>query len=180
MAHSVLSPRGSLPIPPADFWRLLQPVAQAAAEAGQPDTTLAALDKGLAECVGHKLFTVLVLNFEKGENQRYYSNQPQAYPTGASKPIERSSAFFKRLVEEGRPAISYGYDDIRHYFFDHELIRSLGCESCVNLPIRWNGKTIGTLNLLHQADWYRDSDLPLLSAFASFAVAPALEIISRW
>lgn len=165
---------------PRDVWPLLAPIADAASQAGQPHATLAALDKALAQAIGHKLFTVLVLNFGRGENQRYYSNQPQAYATGDSKPIEPNSAFYKRLIGEGRPAISRNYDDIKAMFFDHELIRSLGCESCVNMPIRWDGKTIGTLNLLHQADWYRDDDLPILSAFTALAAAPALEIIRRW
>ena len=130
--------------------------------------------------MGHKLFTVLILNFAKGENQRYYSNQPDAYKTGGSKPIDRDSAFFKNVVGSGQPAMLRTYEDIKAVFFDHELIRSLGCESCVNVPIRWDGQTVGTLNLLHNANWYRDSDLPLLEAFGSSAVAPAQEIIRRW
>lgn len=39
-------------------------------------------------------------------------------------------------------------------FPDHELIQSLGCESCLNLPIIINGQLRGTLNCLHNAGHY--------------------------
>ena len=154
--------------------------AKALGETPQPHRSLAALDKALAGTVGHKLFTVLVLNHERGLNQRYYSNQPQAYPTGGSKPIETDSALYREVVSGGRARICRDYDDIRRAFFDHELIRSLGCESAVNVPIRWNGATLGTLNLLHEAGWYGERHLPLLAGFAALAVPAAVEITKRW
>ncbi len=160
-------------------WGPLSSVAQAMAAPDQPHPTLSALDAALAATVGHKLFTVLILNFEKGENQRYYSNQPAAYPTGGAKPIVSDSAFFAQL-QRGEPTFLRSYEEIKAQFPDHELIRSLRCESCVNMPIRWSGKTIGTLNLLHDEGWYREEQFPLIAAFAALAVAPALEIIRRW
>jgi len=39
-------------------------------------------------------------------------------------------------------------------FPDHELIQSLGCESCLNLPIVVGGIVIGTLNCLDEAGHY--------------------------
>ncbi|SDR07627.1 GAF domain-containing protein [Rhizobiales bacterium GAS191] len=158
----------------------LTDVAAALTRADQPGPSLAALDSALAQTIGHKLFTVLVLNFAKNENQRYYSNQPKAYPTGGSKPIETESDLYKEVVLGGRPRICRDAQDIRRAFFDHELIASLGCESAVNVPVRWNGTTLGTLNLLHQARWYGEAELPLLSAFAALAVPAMLEIIRRW
>ena len=159
---------------------LLLDAAHAVTLPDQPAASLAAIDKGLAATVGHKLFTLLVLNFARGENQRYYSNQPKSYPTGGAKLIEKDSAMFRDVVLGGRPRILRNRDDIREAFFDHELIASLGCESCVNYPIRWNGTTLGTLNLLHEAGWYRESDYRALSAFAALTVPAVLEIIKGW
>ena len=45
-------------------------------------------------------------------------------------------------------------EEIAEVFPDHELIRSLGCESCLNLPIFINGEMRGTLNCLHEAGHY--------------------------
>jgi hypothetical protein len=157
---------------------LIEAVAQAGTGEGQPNAILAELDRALAQAVGHKLFTVLVLNEEVGRNQRYYSNQPNAYPVGGSKPVDRSSALYKDVILGGTPRICYDYDDIKRAFFDHELIRSLGCESAVNFPVRWNGKTIGTLNLLHQAGWYNDRNVAAIAPFAALS-RPALIEIAR-
>ncbi|MGJ5199575.1 MULTISPECIES: GAF domain-containing protein [unclassified Bradyrhizobium] len=155
-------------------------VARAGTEPGQPNVILASLNLALAQTVGHKLFTVLVLNEDVGQNQRYYSNQPGAYPVGGSKPIDRSSAFYKEIVLTGKPRICYDYEDMKRAFFDHELIRSLGCESAVNYPVRWNGKTIGSLNLLHQAGWYDEHKVAAIGAFAALSAPALLDIVRGW
>lgn len=140
-------------------------------------TRLAAIDTALAALVGHTLFTVLVLNWDAGENQRYYSNLPDAYPVGGAKPIVKSSA---SEIFEGKCRFLDDSAAITAAFFDHELIHSLGCESCVNIPVRWNGKTIGSMNILHKAHCYTAADIPTFSIFAALA-APALnEIIANW
>lgn len=154
-------------------------VATASRAEGQPNAGLAALDKALAAAIGHKLFTVLVINWAKNENQRFYTNQPGPYPTGGAKPLVKEGEFYREVIMAGRPRICRDYDDVKRAFFDHELIRSLGCESAVNYPVRWNGRTIGSLNLLHQAGWYREDDMPALSAFAQMTVPALMEIVSR-
>jgi hypothetical protein len=165
---------------PRMYLMMIEAVAQAGTEQGQPDAVLGKLDRALEQVVGHKLFTVLVLNEEVGQNQRYYSNQPKAYPVGGSKPIDRSSALYRDVIVAGKPRICHDYEDIKRAFFDHELIRSLGCESAVNYPVRWNGKTIGTLNLLHQAGWYNEHNVAAISPFAALSVPALLEITRGW
>lgn len=155
-------------------------VARVGTEEGQPNALLAKLDRSLEQTVGHKLFTVLVLNEEAGQNQRYYSNQSKAYPVGGSKPIDRSSAFYRDIVLTGKPRICHDYEDIKRAFFDHELIRSLGCESAVNYPVRWNGKTVGSLNLLHQAGWYNERNVAAIGPFAALSVPALLDIARAW
>ena len=149
----------------------------AAASADTAAGRLAAIDRAIAEGIGHKLFTVLVLNWDRGENQRYYSNQPDAYPVGGAKPIARSSA---SAMLEGQCRFLDTYEDVKAAFFDHELIRSLGCESCVNVPVRWAGRTIGTLNILHEANWYTPADVPAFTVFAALAAPAMQEIIAGW
>ncbi len=67
-------------------------------------------------------------------------------------------------------------DDIRSVFFDHELIRSLGCESVLNLSIRWNGPVIAVLNLLPQAHWYDAVDPMAVLPLAQLAVPALLQL----
>jgi len=153
------------------------PLLMRAAAADTVATRLAALDHAVERWVGHKLFTVLVLNWEKGENQRYYRNLPDAYPVGGAKPINLSTS---STIMEGQCRYLDTYEDVKAAFFDHELIRSLGCESCVNVPIRWNGTTIGAMNILHEANWYGSDDAPTLKMFAALAAPAAMEIIAGW
>ena len=149
----------------------------AASLADTTATRLAALDAATKATIGHKLFTVLVLNWDRGENQRYYSNMPDAYLVGGSKPI---TAQLQARLMEGECRFLNDYEEIKAVFFDHELIRSLGCESCVNVPIRWGGTTIGMMNLLHDAHWYTKADVPTLQAFAALAVPAVKDIIAAW
>jgi len=63
-------------------------------------------------------------------------------------------------------------------FFDHELILSLGCASVLNVPVVWDGRTLGTINLLHEAGWYDETDVPVGQLFAVLAI-PALVDLTR-
>jgi hypothetical protein len=140
---------------------------------------LSALDQALVNTVGHKIFTVLMVDLSTDRNQRYYTNQPESYPVGGSKQIVRTNDFYKDIIVAGKPRICRDYDDMKRAFFDHELIRSLGCESAVNFPIRWNGQTIGSLNLCHEAYWYTEADLPAIGSFAALSIAPMLQIMGH-
>jgi hypothetical protein len=42
----------------------------------------------------------------------------------------------------------------------------------------WNGRTLGTINLLHEAGWYEDTDVSVAQAFATLAT-PALLNLTR-
>lgn len=85
---------------PSAHLAAINELAQAGTEEGQPYALLAKLDRALERAVGHKLFTVLVLNEEVGQNQRYYSNQPKDYPVGGSKQ-------WKSLTERSRHWAGY-------------------------------------------------------------------------
>jgi transcriptional regulator with GAF, ATPase, and Fis domain len=158
----------------------IRDVARALAASDQPGASFAALDRALDAAIGHRLFTVLVVNMAARENQRVYTSRPQAYPVGGTKPIVPDSPAMREVIEAGRARITRNVEELIAGFPDHELIRSLGCESCINVPVRWNGETLGMLNLLHAAEWYSADDVPTLSAFAALAVPALLTIIASW
>jgi hypothetical protein len=156
----------------------LQAVAEAMAQPGQPDAAMAALDAAMGATIGHKLFTILIVDKKAGYNQRYYSNMPEHYLIGGRKPINKTG-WFAQVVDDGKPWIGNDYAAIQWAFFDHELIKSLGCESCLNVPVRIDGETIGTLNLLHEAGWYTEADAELGKVFGALAVPAMQQIIAR-
>jgi hypothetical protein len=153
-------------------------VAAAVAEPDQPGPLFAALDEAMGKAIGHRLFTILVVDPAAQESQRYYSNMPKEYPVGGRKPITRSH-WFQRVLGAGACYIGRSYEDIKDVFFDHELIRSLGCESVLNVPVRWNGRSIGTINLLHHANWYTEADIAAAEVFAALAVPGVLQVIEK-
>lgn len=155
----------------------LSEVAHALARGEQPQHGLRALAGALSERIGYRLFTVLVLDREAGLSRRYFSSRPEAYPTGGAKPIDTTSVFHASVVERGEARICRDRKDCERAFFDHALIASLGCESAVNVPVRWDGQTIASLNLLHEAGWYRDDMLPELSWYAALAIPVIQKII---
>lgn len=155
----------------------LEAVARAMRDAGQPTAGFQALDRAMGAVIGHKLFTVLLHHAGAQESERRYTNQPAAYPVGGRKPVT-ASAWTERLFVEGRPYIGRTAEDIRAVFFDHELILSLGCASVLNVPVVWNGRTLGTINLLHEANWYDEDDVPAAQVFAALAT-PALLDLTR-
>jgi hypothetical protein len=83
----------------------------------------------------------------------------------------------QRVIHGGNPYIGRSREDIAANFFDHELIHSLGCDSILNMPVRWRSQTMGTLNLCHRAGYYDEGHLPHVRLLAQLAL-PALLLIS--
>ena len=158
----------------------MQPVdilIEAQAEADQPGAVFRALDRVFATDPGHILFTVLVHHPKQRQSERFYTNMKEAYPVGGRKPVT-DSPWMQRVVHGGEPYIGRTREDIRDVFFDYELIWSLGCESVLNMPVRWAGQTLGTLNLLHRAGHYGEAHVPQVRLMAALAV-PAFLVLTR-
>ena len=161
---------------PRSFELTCAPALARVLAGGSPQAGLRQLDVALARDLGHRLFTVLALDWTRGLSVRHYSSAPLAYPPGGAKPIVPGGEFHARVIEAGEPRFCADADAIRAAFPDHELILSLGCESAVNVPVRWNGRTLGSLNLLHEAGWYGEDMLPVLRVYGAMAV-PLLQQI---
>jgi len=151
---------------------LLCAVAAAQSRVDQPAALFTALDQALGSAIGHKLFTILVYDGGTGEAARIYSNCPASYPVGGRKHLARGP-WTEAVLDRGEPYIGRTDADLRAVFPDHELIASLGCASVLNMPVRWRGRTLGSLNLLHEAHWYGEDDIAASLPFAQLAL-PAL------
>ena len=152
-------------------------IIAAHAEADQPGATFRAIDRVLAAAPGHILFTILLHHPALKQSERFYTNMPDAYPVGGCKPVT-DKPWMQRVIHAGQPYIGRTRADIRDVFFDYELIWSLGCESVLNMPVRWAGQTLGTLNLLHRAGHYDETHIEPVRLVAQLA-APALLTVSR-
>jgi hypothetical protein len=148
-------------------------LAEAQAAPGQPEASFAAVRDALCAAPGHRLFTVLVHDPAAGLVRRAFSNMPAEYPVGGAKPIT-DTEWARRVLRHGEPYLARDMDDIRSVFFDHALIRSLGCESALCLPVRWNGAVLAALNLLHERGWYDAVDPAPLLPLAQSALPAVL------
>jgi len=162
---------------PQQAMNMLQTVATAVAKESQPEKIFSIIDQCLNKMIGHRLFTILILDLDSDSCQRCYSSQPDLYPIGGKKKINRSDDFFHELVIKKKPRLCYNYEDIKVAFYDHELIYSLGCESAINYPIQVEGKIIGSLNILHKSEWYSADDFNILKLYSIFLIPSLLKLI---
>ncbi len=149
-----------------DPWPALRELADAARGAGQPDALFAAAERIMDRTFGHKLFTILEVREDQGYLERLYTNRPEAYPLMGRKPLTKTP-FVQKLFERGEPNLGQNADDIRRDFPDHETLLGLGCESIMNLRIMYDGTVMGSMNVLHEANYFDEEDLENGMAFAS-------------
>ncbi len=128
-------------------------LARAMAEPNQPDATYNALCTLVDETIGVKLFTTMEIDRVRGVARRGFTNMPDAYPTSGEKPMNQD-AWSAQVQDRHATFVANSIEEIAAVFPDYELIRSLGCESCLNLPIVIGGQVVGTLNCLHEAGHY--------------------------
>ena len=107
---------------------------KAIASTDQPMATFKALEELVDKTIGVKLFTLMEVDNVRGVARRNYSNMPDAYATSGEKPIQDNS-WTEQVQGRHETFVANSIEEIAAVFPDHELIQSLGCESCMNLPI---------------------------------------------
>jgi GAF domain-containing protein len=133
-----------------DYARFTKALASAGTQPARAFDALCALTR---EHVGVKLFTIMTCDNKRGFAQRVYSNMPDAYPVSGTKPVNRTH-WSEEVIEKRRTFVANDIDAIAQVFDDHGLIRSLGCQSVINVPVEIGGEVIGTVNCLHEAGFY--------------------------
>lgn len=128
----------------------MRELAQAIADPNQPEAAYAALEALVDQTIGIRLFTLMELDMGRGVAKRTYSNMPDAYPSSGEKPMQPGK-WSEQVEGRHETFVANSIEEIAEVFADHELILSLGCESCLNLPIVAGGKLLGTLNCLNVA-----------------------------
>ncbi|EAR51877.1 hypothetical protein OG2516_16289 [Oceanicola granulosus HTCC2516] len=136
---------------------------EAMAAKGQPDASFEALARLVQETVGAKLFTTMIIDRENEVVRRNFTNMPDAYPVSGEKPLNKDR--WSDIVEgQHKTFVANSIDEIAAVFPDYELIQSLGCESCMNVPVTIDGQVVGTLNCLHEAGYYTDEKVAAAEA----------------
>jgi hypothetical protein len=155
----------------------LAAVAAVATMPGQPEALFGALDAALGAVLGHRLFTLMRYHADSGDSERVYTTHPREYPVGGRKALN-PTPWAEQVLRRRQPYLGRTAADVREVFFDHALIASLGCGSVLNLPVVWDGRSLGAINLLHEEGWYDAGDAGLGLLFAALAI-PAYLALER-
>ena len=125
------------------------------------------LERQLSEVIGFRLFTVLQVDLP--EVVRLYSSNREAYQVTGRK-LMGPTPWGAHVIIEGQPWLGHTAADLKWAFPDYALIASLGCGSCLSIPVRENDQTLGTLNILDAEGRYTQDDLIRASAYATSAI----------
>ncbi|WP_233830212.1 GAF domain-containing protein [Paraburkholderia sp. ZP32-5] len=153
------------------------PSIEAGGDAGS-DPVWHEFERSLTEVFGQRLFTVLAYDQTSSRLGRLHSNRLDINPVGGLKRVTQSR-WAAQVLHGGEFFIGSTREDIKSVFSEYELLWSIGCESVLNIPVRKNGVTLGTMNLLGEAGLYDHADLELASIFAQLAVAPLEDQVQR-
>ncbi|WP_109477114.1 GAF domain-containing protein [Paraburkholderia sp. C35] len=132
-----------------------------------------AIDRALQRIAGHKLLTILTYDDAVTEAERLYSSD-ETYPVGARNLIA-SSTWADSVVRDGVAYVAHRVEDLRRVFDQHESLAALGLGSVVNLPVRWRGRTVGTLNMLAEEGRYVDLDIDAVRLVAQFVLPELIQ-----
>lgn len=122
-----------------------------------------AIGAALAELVGYRLLTLLRL--EGPILRRAWTSAPDQYPPGGGKDV-RDDPWLQHLLAAPGPVLSANLQEVRERFPDHAAIEALGCGAVLNVPVRQHGKTLGSLNLLHEEGWFQPGHAAVAQGFA--------------
>jgi len=153
-------------------------VVQASTQPGQPGPLFTAVDNALGGLVGHKLFSLTVLDQQSGEAERFYSNQPDAYPVSGRKQMI-DTPWFRQVIAGKQHYLGRTVADIRWAFFDHELIEQLGCGSVINVLAIHDDAVLGSANLLHEENHYAANDIADCLPFVQLLVPAFQRLIGQ-
>jgi len=149
-------------------------VATALQDGLERDDVLRVLDAALVATFGaHRLFTVLFFDAAKHRLGRVYSSDHVVNPIGFMKRVTQSY-WADQVLHKGNCLLGSTRDDLKKVFPEYETLWAIGCHSFLNIAIRRNGATVGTLNLLGAERLYDTADLGVAGVFAQLAVAPVL------
>lgn len=118
-----------------------------------PADTGAALYELAQAIIGVKLFTLTAINMAAGHVRRVYSSNTEAYPLLGTKPIILDP-WFEAMRTERRITVINTAAGMEGQFPDLALIRSLGLNASISVPIMAGNELLGTINALDAEGHY--------------------------
>jgi hypothetical protein len=144
-----------------------------AAHADDPNLIYRAVEAVAAEAIGWRLFTILRYVEAANAVERLYTSDERAYPVGGRKPLGKITASHSAM-EKGEIFLAATKEEVRQAFFDHELIFALGVTAILNVPIRYAGRRLGTVNMCGEEGMYGPAEIDRGKILAGLLIPPLL------
>lgn len=122
--------------------------------------------------LGTRLFTVTTVDEKAGLARRVFTSHPVEYPLSGTKPLTKDG-WYDATIAGQNTFVANTPPEFAKYFFDHELIVSLGLGSCINVPVVDGQAVLGTVNILAEAGHFTPDKLAAYEALVAEA-SPAL------
>lgn len=151
----------------------IEAVLEIAARLPSPDAVFRAVEGLAQEAIGFRLFTVMRLHAANQEVERLYSSLPDAYPVSGRKP-KQGTPWGVQVLDRGEIFIANSHDEVRAAFADYKLIFSLGIGAIMNVPVRFRGRSLGTMNICSEPGWFTEADYAPGGLLASLLVPTML------
>ena len=155
----------------AEFDRAVRAVR----EEVDPYSALGVIGDGMDRLIGSRMFTFLRFDYGAFTMERLHGTQPGTYPRGSSKAMRRGH-WYETLVDRGEVFIAAGEKEMGETFGDFASLKALGVTSTMCVPVRYLGKTLGTMNLNGDEGRYGPDAAALALPFATLAVPAFLSI----
>jgi len=123
--------------------------------------------------IGVKLFTLTAINMAQGHVRRVYSSHEEVYPLLGTKPLVIDAWFERMRTEREIDVINTG-EGMEGNFGDLDLIRSLGCNASISVPVMAGNDLLGTINALDAEGRYTQDKVGAAQALIVPAVVTFL------
>lgn len=163
--------------PPQEEWDRMLAAATAVRNADSAQAAFASWQAVAQKVLPHLQMTALMSKVSAedkpqsiGDVRRVFSTVPSTYPVGGWKHLSGSD-WSRHVLERQQVLVASGADALAKYFPDHELLRSLGTRTLVNVPVVVCRKTVGAFAFLCAQDAVEPEVTVELERMASVAAS---------
>ena len=116
-----------------------------------------------------KLLTLTVIDKSLSFVERVYTSNSKIYPLLGIKSIPKNN-WNKVVIKQKKNYILRTKNEIKKIYYDYEIIFSLGCGSIINYLVLFNGKHLGTINILHKEKYYKKKHIKDLENYSKLLI----------
>ena len=142
----------------------------------QPEAFYSVLKDVLQQTPGYIFVTLFLIHH--GETLRVFTTEDVLYPVGVRKPMA-STSWGDIVIKRQESFLATDLPGIRSAFFDHARIEGLGCGSAISVPIVYDGKCLGALNLNHREHYYTGEHVEMIKTLAPALIPVLVDTLHR-